>query len=175
LVVGLLTLSAYSNSGIVTLLVRFATLDPGTGYFRISIWQYGTLSVLAHPWFGIGFDPYRRPDWMLTSSIDTHWLLYAVRYGPPAALSLFLTCIAAVGGMVRAEKMANARDAGFYRGIVISLVTLVAMGFTVSFQGGTLTWFTILLGGCVACAQHSYVIDWAFWIRRKPRVAMSAP
>jgi O-antigen ligase len=172
MLVTVLIISVASNSGIVPLLIRFITLDPATGYFRIAIWQYGSLSVAAHPWFGIGFDAYRRPDWMLTSSIDTHWLLYAVRYGLPAAISLFLTCLVAIGGMVRAEKMANRSDAGFYRGIVMSLVALVVMGFTVSFQGGTLTWFTILLGGCVACAQHSYVIDWAFWIRRKPRVAV---
>jgi len=137
----------------------------------VAIWQYATQSVLAHPWVGIGFDPYRRPDWMLTTSIDAHWLLYAVRFGLPAALALFFACIAALGGLFRAEAMANVADAGFYRGIAMSLSMLIIMGFSVTYQGGTLTWFTILLGACVACAQHSYVIDWAFWVRRKPRVA----
>jgi len=172
LVTSLVVLSFFTNAGLVSVFVRFATLDPATGYFRISIWQYGTLSVLNHPWFGIGFDPYSRPDWMITSSIDTHWLLYAVRYGLPAASALMLACLSAIGGLVRAEKMANKADSGFYRGILMSLLMLVLMGFSVSYSGGTLTWFTILLGGCVACAQHTYVIDWAFWIRRKPRVAM---
>ena len=167
LIVGL-----YSKGGIVPLFIRLVTLDPTTGYFRIAIWQYGSDSVLAHPWFGIGFDPYRRPDWMITSSIDTHWLLYAVRYGAPASVSLFLTCVSAMGGLIAAEKLASRRDAEFYRGILMTLAVLILMGFTVSYQGGTLTWFTILLGGCVACAQHSYVVDWAFWVRRKPRVAV---
>ena len=162
----------FSKSGVISLLIRLVTLDPGTGYFRVAIWQYGTMSVFAHPLFGIGFDPYRRPEWMLTSSIDTHWLLYAVRYGPLAAGALFLACLSAMGGLVRAERLANRRDASFYRGILISVASLVLMAFTVSLQGGTLTWFTILLGGCVACAQHTYVVDWAFWVRRKPRVAV---
>ena len=109
---------------------------------------------------------------MITSSIDTHWLLYAVRYGAPASVSLFLTCVSAMGGLIAAEKLASRRDAEFYRGILMTLAVLILMGFTVSYQGGTLTWFTILLGGCVACAQHSYVVDWAFWVRRKPRVAV---
>ena len=68
--------------------------------------------------------------------------------------------------------MANRADAGFYRGIAMSLGLLIVMGFSVAYQGGTLTWFTILLGGCVACAQHTYVVNWAFWIRRKSRVAV---
>jgi O-antigen ligase len=164
--VGLMLISLTTNSGIVSLLIRFVTLDPGTGYFRVAIWQFGTASVWAHPLFGIGFDSYDRPEWMLSSSVDAHWLLYAMRYGLPASVSLLLACIFAVSGLVRAEAMANRRDAGFYRGIMISLITLVIMAFTVALQGGTLTWFSILLGGCVACSQHTYVIDWAFW--RKP-------
>jgi len=171
LAIAIAGISFLSKGGPIGLFIRFATLDPSTGYFRVAIWQYATQSVLAHPWVGIGFDPYRRPDWMLTTSIDAHWLLYAVRFGLPAALALFFACIAALGGLFRAEAMANVADAGFYRGIAMSLSMLIIMGFSVTYQGGTLTWFTILLGACVACAQHSYVIDWAFWVRRKPRVA----
>lgn len=168
----ILAMSIFSKSGPVGLFIRFATLDPSTGYFRVAIWQFASLSALAHPWFGIGFNAYNRPEWMFTSSIDTHWLLYAVRFGLPAVAALLLACLSALGGLIRAEKMANRADAGFYRGIAMSLGLLIVMGFSVAYQGGTLTWFTILLGGCVACAQHTYVVNWAFWIRRKSRVAV---
>jgi len=171
---GTVVLSMFTKAGLISLIIRFATLDPATSYYRIAIWTYGVLSVWAHPWFGIGFESYRRPEWMLTASVDTHWLLYAMRFGMPAAASLFLACLFAMGGLLRAERFANARDSGFYRGILISLLTLVVMGFSVSYQGGTLNWFSILLGASVACAQHTYVIDWAFWIRRKPHVATPA-
>ena len=145
-----------SNSGLIGVLLRYATLDSGTGWFRISIWQYASISVWQHPWFGIGFSPYKRPAWMLTSSIDTHWLLLAVRYGIIVSIALLAACILAVFALVRAEGHASPADARFYRGIAMSLTALIIMGFTVSFQGGTLTWFTMLLGGCVACAQHGY-------------------
>ena len=160
LAVSLVVISLVTKSGIIALLIRFVTLDPATGYFRVAIWQFGSESVWAHPWFGIGFDAYERPQWMLTSSVDALWLLYAMRFGLPASLSLLLACIFAVAGLVRAEKMANVRDASFYRGIMISLIVLVIMAFTVALQGGILTWFTILLGGCVACSQHTYTSDW---------------
>jgi O-antigen ligase len=161
--------SVVTNSGVITLLIRYATLDPTTGYFRHAIWQYASISVWQHPLYGIGFDNYRRPDWMVTASIDAHWLLLAVRYGLPVALAMFAASILAIGGLVRAERLANKRDSGFYRGILISFGTLVLMAFTVTLQGGVLTWFTILLGGCVACAQHVYVVDWALWNRsRRP-------
>jgi hypothetical protein len=168
-VLGLMVTSVVTNSGVITLLIRYATLDPTTGYFRLAIWQYASISVWQHPLYGIGFDNYRRPDWMVTASIDAHWLLLAVRYGLPVALAMFAASILAIGGLVRAERLANKRDSGFYRGILISFGTLVLMAFTVTLQGGVLTWFTILLGGCVACAQHVYVVDWALWNRsRRP-------
>ena len=170
-VLAIAMISVVSQSGVISVLIRLATLDPSTGYYRIAIWTYASQSVWLHPWFGIGFSAYQRPEWMASGSVDSHWLLYAVRYGLPAALALFVACLSAIGGLVRAEAMAGKRDARFYRGIMISLVALVIMAFTVMLQGGTLTWFTLLLGGCVACAQHTYVVDWAFWIRRKPRIA----
>ena len=166
--VSLMLTSVVTNSGVISLLIRFATLDPTTGYFRLAIWQYASNSVWLHPLFGIGFDNYRRPDWMLTASIDAHWLLLAVRYGLPASIAMFTASIVAIAGLVRAERLANRRDSGFYRGILISFGTLVLMAFTVTLQGGVLTWYTILLGGCVACAQHVYVVDWALWAKGKP-------
>jgi hypothetical protein len=168
IVVALLLISVVTNSGVITLLIRYATLDPTTGYFRLLIWQYGTDSVWAHPAFGVGFDRYKRPDWMVTYSVDAHWLLLALRFGLPAAIAMFSASILAIIGLVRAERLANRIDANFYRGILISFITLVIMMFTVSLQGGILTWFTILLGGCVACAQHTYVAAWAFPTRRMP-------
>jgi hypothetical protein len=169
LVGGLLLTSVVTNSGVVNLLIRFATLDPTTGYFRLAIWQYASESVWAHPVFGIGFEDYSRPSWMVTSSIDAHWLLLAVRYGLPGAIAMFSASVIAIAGLVSAERLANRRDAAFYRGILISFITLVLLAFTVTLQGGILTWFTVLLGGCVACAQHAYVVDWAFWNRSNRR------
>jgi hypothetical protein len=145
-----------SNRGLDDFIIQFGTLDPATGYFRQMIWTYGMQSVYHHPLFGIGFNDYQRPVWMVTNSVDAYWLLYAIRYGPLAAIFPLAACFSAIFALVRSEAYASPSDARFYRGIIIGFSVLVLMGFTVAFQGGTLTWFTLLLGGCVACAQHGF-------------------
>ena len=158
LVVALVLLFANgaSNSGAIGLVIRFLTLDPATGYFRLLIWKFGWLSVVNHPWFGIGLADYSRPSWMISNSIDNHWLLLAIRYGPTASACLLLACFSALFALARCQAYANRRDQRFYRGIMMSLTMMMIMGCTVYIYGGTQTWFTILLGACVACAQHGF-------------------
>lgn len=161
------------NRGIDGLIIAFATLDPTTGYFRQAIWTYGMQSVYRHPLFGIGFNDYVRPQWMFSNSVDAHWLLYAMRYGLPSTIFLLSACIAAIVALVRSEAHASKGNARFYRGIIIGFSVLILMGFTVAYQGGTLTWFTLLLGGCVACAQHGFTVRRPAPVR-PPRVWLSA-
>lgn len=156
LVVTILLVETISNRGLVGLVVVYATYDPGTGYFRQMIYTYGMMSVWAHPWFGIGFNDYVRPAWMLTPSVDNHFLLTAMRYGIPAAVALLAACLSAIVALIRSERYATEKDARFYRGIIMSFAVLTLMSFTVMLNGGTQTWFTLLLGGCVACAQHGF-------------------
>jgi len=145
-----------TNSGVIGFIIRYGALDKQTGYYRQLIWQYGTLTVSHHPLFGIGYEPYERLPWM-TSSVDNHWLLWAIRYGLPAALSLFAACIVTMWAVGRSIGRAQSfHDVQFFKGILMTLVTLVLMMFTVAIQGGTLTWFALMLGGCVACAQQGF-------------------
>lgn len=145
-----------ANSGVIGIVSQYATFDNSTAYFRQLIWEYGTQSVWAHPWFGIGLEAYERPDWMVTTSVDNHWLLYAMRYGLPAASAILGATIVAAVALGNSSRRAPLTDARFFRGIAMSLCVLMLMMWSVTLQGGTLTWFTLLLGGCVACAQRSY-------------------
>lgn len=154
----LLVIQFAVSGGVLGFVTRYLTFDPWTALFRQFIWQYGSLSVMNHPVFGIGFEPYERPAWMLTQSVDNHWLLFAMRYGLPCGIAIFSAGIVALMALGRSASHAPATDARFYRGIAISLALLMLMMWTVTLQGGTLTWFTLLLGGCVACAQHSFRI-----------------
>jgi len=159
-----------TSGGVVSIIVRFLTLDPTTGFFRMLIWQYGWQSVEKHPWFGIGFADYNRPSWMITNSVDSHWLLLAMRYGLLPAVALFISCVSALFALGRSQAYANKRDQRFYRGIMFSLSTLILMAFTVYIYGGTQTWFTIMLGACVASAQHGY-----FWVVVLPEEERAEP
>lgn len=153
----LLLLNTVSNSGAANLVGRYLTFNPATSYFRQLIWQYGTQSVWKHPWTGIGFESYERPVWMYTQSIDAHWLLLAMRFGLPAAVAMFAATVLALFALSRASVNAIPGDQRFYRGIAISLFVMAVAMFTVALWGNLQSLFNILLGGCVACAQHSYM------------------
>jgi O-antigen ligase len=58
------TVELTSKSGFYSILIRYASLNTGSAYNRILIWQYGTQNIERHPWFGIGYADWDRPDWM---------------------------------------------------------------------------------------------------------------
>ncbi|ANU07151.1 O-antigen ligase family protein [Paraurantiacibacter namhicola] len=135
-----------SKSGLVSVFVRYFTLSPATGYFRTLIWEYGLLSVSNYPIFGIGFEGYERPTWVVTESIDAHWLLLAVRYGIPSALLLTGFFVGAITLVARASSRLPMADLMTMRGLAFALVTLFLTGFTVAFTGGIFAYFIALAG-----------------------------
>ncbi|MGW8281610.1 O-antigen ligase family protein (plasmid) [Sphingomonas aurantiaca] len=155
-VVAVVIVQVASDSGAAGLIGRYLTLDPSTAYYRQLIWEFAGASVRVHPLFGIGLAGYARPSWMVSESIDAHWLLLAVRYGLPAAFAQGGAVILALFALGRASLNVPLADQRLYRGVAISLATLALMMFTVTLWGGALGWFNLLLGGCVACAQRAY-------------------
>ena len=152
----ILIIEIFSDSGFISVLSRYATLNPATAYYRQLVWTFGVESVLNHPWFGIGFASYERPDWMTSGTVDAHWLLVAMRFGLPAAIALLLAVVLALVALGRASTRISGVDQGFYRGIATSLFVMALFMFTVTLWGGMLSWFNLLIGACVSCAQHSY-------------------
>lgn len=149
-------LNIVSDSGFVGVVSRYLTFNPATAYYRQLIWRYGTQSVEAHPVFGIGFAGYARPRWMVSGSVDAHWLLVAIRFGLLPSVLILTSVILALVALGRASANAPRTDRKFYRGIAIALFVMGLSMFTVTLWGGVLTWFNLLLGGCVACAQRNY-------------------
>ncbi len=145
-----------SRSGVISLISRYLTLDPTTAYYRQLTWQFGLDSVKAHALFGIGFAEYDRPTWMISGSIDAHWLLLAIRFGLPTALMYFSAVVVTLWALSRASVRAPRADRRFYRGIAIGLFVMALSMFTVTLWGGVQNWFTLLLGGCVACSQRNF-------------------
>ena len=148
-------LQLFTSNGVSGIATRL-TLDSSTAFFRQIIWQYATISVRGHPLFGIGFEGYARPVWVLTESIDAHWLLLAVRFGLPETVAMFVATVATLIAVGRASVGVPPVDRRFYRGIAIGLGVMSVMMFTVTLWGGALSLFTLLLGGSVACAQRSF-------------------
>jgi O-antigen ligase len=140
----LVVLQIISESGLVSILIKY-TFNPVSGYYRLLIWEYGTISVERHPWFGIGFAKFEGLDWM-GESIDAYWLAIAVRNGLPSALLLAAALLLAFAMLAKAAADNDGHDKATLIGLASATITLFVLGFTVTFFGGLLAWFAILLG-----------------------------
>lgn len=133
-----------SKNGLISVLIRY-TLNPATGYYRLLIWEYGSRSVANYPWFGIGYAPFKGLAWM-TNSVDTIWLALAIRHGLPVALLLGLAVVLAIAGLAMQASRDRSVNGSARIGMAIALTIFFILGFTVSFFGGLLIWFVMLLG-----------------------------
>ena len=143
----LATLQFVSQNGVVSIIYRYLTLNPATGYFRTLIWQYAGAEAWRHPWFGIGYEEYLRPSWMVAGSIDAHYLAMATRYGLLSASIYFLIAVIIIVTLSRraSDAMTTASRQG-YLALAICLTVIVILLFTVTFWGAMLSWFNLLLG-----------------------------
>lgn len=144
-----------SANGLVHVIGRF-TLDSRTASFRELIWEYGTKSVVRSPWIGIGFDSYERLPWMV-SSVDSQWLLLAIRHGVLPAFAMIAAAIWIIVELCRASLPAAQIDRRLLRGLAIALFGTCLLGLTVAFFGGFQSWFFMLFGVAGGLAANSRV------------------
>jgi len=132
-----------SNQSVPLLLTRYA-FDPWTAFYRLLIFEYGWASIMAHPWFGTGFNDWIHPAWM-TSSIDMFWLVPAVRHGLPAAvlfLAAFLVATVGIGLKASGDERVQACRTAY----LICMGGLFVAGCTVHFWMATYMLFLFLVG-----------------------------
>ena len=116
---------ASTKSAFVAISSRLA-FNSSTAYYRTLIWEYGTQQVRRTPIFGNGYNYWERPFWMLSSSVDNHWLFLAMVHGIPALL-LF------AGSIIYALLMVNRNNDGGPAVQRLRLAwTLTLIGFTMS-------------------------------------------
>lgn len=136
-----------SNQTPAKFYISHFTFDPATGWHRLLIWEFGSASVLNHPFFGIGFDDWARSSWMSTS-VDMFWLLNTMRYGIPGGLLLALSFFAVFLG-VSFRKGLDERLVAYRTAYLIVMMAFFLVGWTVHFWGTAYLWFTFLLGSGV--------------------------
>lgn len=157
-----------NRSGAQVLLARL-TFSASTAYGRLMIFDWGFhKNVVVHPIFGIGFNEWVRPSWMVSGSVDNYWLVIAMRYGVPAFLMLSLGTILI---MVRAGKAARRLGpAGGMpaMGWIVSIIGVVVAGATVHFWNALFVYFSFFvgLGACLASP---------LWQAEAPRARRSRP
>lgn len=136
---------------------RHFTLQPGTAWFRLLIWQYAGLDVMNSPIFGIGVtQDWFRPHW-LGASVDSLWLGSAMGYGIPGALLIGLALIGA-SSLPVVRRAANAATIGIREvrlsdalGIITFLT--IFLGFTVDYWGSAVMIVGLLAGVRAALGQ----------------------
>jgi hypothetical protein len=117
-------------------LFRHLTFDPGTGYYRLPIWQFAGSVVMDSPLFGVGLTlDWTRPAWM-GETVDSLWLRAAMTYGIPGSAMIGLCLLSACSRPVdrrRVSLSATGRRLGLALSLIMSLC--VYLGFTVYFWG----------------------------------------
>jgi hypothetical protein len=126
-VLAFLAAELFTNRGPIIIFIETFTLDPMSGWWRIHIWNYGSASVMQHPFFGIGLNLHEKPAW-LTDSVDNFWLLMAMRHG----LTGFLMLAIAIGLHMRAILRATDLDPMTELARKGYMTTLVGVIFTLT-------------------------------------------
>jgi hypothetical protein len=135
----------YANRSPVEVFIGYAALNPNTAWARIHIFNYGSAEVMRHPLLGIGHNSNWTRAWWMHASMDMFWLLVAVRYGLPGALSLGLAVIVAAISIGRRQGL-NERIAAYRTGFLVMLVGMTIAGWGVHLWNAPYALFMFLLG-----------------------------
>lgn len=140
----ILLIEIVANRTTPELFISYFAFDSWTASNRLRIWDYGSLSVANHPWLGIGFGDWERPEWM-SPSMDMFWLVSAVRNGLPAAILLQLAFFSMLLGTAFKSGL-SPRAAQYRTGFVICMVGFFLGGWTVDYWKNIYVFFMFLLG-----------------------------
>jgi hypothetical protein len=113
-------------------LISHLTLDPHTGYYRILIWDLALAQIEQAPWAGAAFNAFKSE--ILNTTVDSVWLVLALRFGVPAVIFLILTNVAAVWPTKKPKN--NSEDLHLIRmcrAFTMVLVLFLFIGLTVHF------------------------------------------
>jgi hypothetical protein len=144
----LVALQAFAEGGVLGFVFETFLLMPQTGYGRLETLEWGTMSVLNHPFFGVGQGDWVRPYWKGHPTIDNFWLATAVRYGLPTLVFLWAG-IACNGLGILLRTDLDPDEQRQRRGYLIALTGLVMILATVSVWGPVSTFVLTYVGAGV--------------------------
>lgn len=137
-----------SERPLMRVLAHYTAFSAHTGYYRISIWEYGLGNVRENPLFGIGFHDWDRATWMAAESVDNFWLLVAMRHGVPAVMALLAAVVLIAWNLARLKNLGP----GIQRLRMAWMSTIIGLSvaaFTVHLWEQVFVLFTFLIGAGV--------------------------
>jgi hypothetical protein len=139
----------FSSAHPVSWLVAHLTLDPSTGYWRVAVWDHATQYIALSPYFGFGFGDYGDPeDFFAHVSVDSVWLVVALRFGIPTSVLLLLTVMAelfalgARNGTLKYDPYVDRVGTGF----TLAIMTLAIVGLTVHYWNALWIFWGLCIG-----------------------------
>jgi O-antigen ligase len=75
-------------------IISHLTLQPDSGYFRLLIWDAAFIQISLSPLTGYSFNSFG--DYFLDNTVDSVWLVFALRFGIPTIVLLILMNITAL-------------------------------------------------------------------------------
>jgi hypothetical protein len=132
-----------SNRTPIRVFLTYLTFSEVSAYNRLNIFEYGSRDVTNNPMMGIGLNPWSKPEWMHSDSMDNFWLFQAVSFGFPGFL---LLAIAAISLLRRSMASVDGPQGKLRLGWIFSVVGLILAGTTVHFWNSLFCYFALLLG-----------------------------
>ncbi len=136
-------------------IVSHLTLDPSSGYFRFMIWDAATAKITEAPFIGYGFQLFDQP--ILDVTVDSVWLVLALRFGLPMVILLILTNLTAMLPVRQAstgwpdEPYISALRTGF----TVTLAMFLFVGLTVHYWNYLWIFWGICIGIRVSLNEYT--------------------
>lgn len=137
-----------SNRSPINVITSTLTFRSGAAYNRILIWEFGTAEVYRHPIFGIGFNDWVRPSWMVPS-VDNFWLVVAMKFGIPALLMILLPFFITIRKTAKRDFSSDPRVANYRLAYIFGLVGIGLAICTVYVWNATYVFMIFFLGAGV--------------------------
>ncbi|MDF0494647.1 hypothetical protein [Bradyrhizobium yuanmingense] len=112
-------------------IISHLTFDPVSGYFRMLIWDAATQKIMYSPLTGYAFGPLNHD--ILDSTIDSVWLVFALRFGLPMVFLLLLTNITSILPSGFKGVMEDPSAPGLRIAFTVAVVMLMFTGLTVHY------------------------------------------
>jgi len=140
---GSLTLAVFAvTEHPLSWILSHLTLDPQTGFYRIMIWDVAFTYIALSP--AIGYAYQLVDNWILDATVDSIWLVYALRFGVPMVILFFLTNVAAF--FPRRRQISHFDMDQMRCAFTIILLMFMFAGITVHFWNYMLMFWGLCLG-----------------------------
>ncbi len=152
LILGWVALAMLLSNDPVAWIVGHLTLDPVSGYYRMQIWDAAASKIDESPLFGFGFQSLG--SYILDYTVDSVWLVYALRFGLPMIALFFITNIATFVRN-RPQGNLNGHTEKMQTAFTLVLMTFALMGLTVHFWNFMWIFWGICVGIRASLREHS--------------------